>query len=56
MTLLDVIDLDEMLTANSIVKPQIFKVMDESGRDFGLEVMRKSKLKKKKKNQKNENC
>ena len=46
MTLLDVIDLDEILTVNSMWEI-FFWAIGESGRGFGLEVMRKSKFNKK---------
>ena len=45
MTLLDVIDLDEILAVNSMWE-KIYLAMGESGCGFGLEGMRKSKLKK----------
>ena len=46
MTLLDVIDLNEILTVNSMWEKKHFWAIGKSGRGFGLEVVRKSKLKK----------
>ena len=43
MTLLDVIDLDEIWTVNSVRK-EIFLTMGGSRRGFGLEFMRISRL------------
>ena len=55
MFLLDVVDLYKIWTVNSMWQKK-FWTIGESGRGFGLEIMRKSKFKKKfKKKQKNEN-
>ena len=43
MTLLDVMNLDEILTVNSMWEDKFFFTMGESGCSYGLEVMRKSK-------------
>ena len=50
MILLDFIDLDKISTVRSLRKKKIWAIV-ESGRGFGLKFMRKSKLKKHKKNE-----